>query len=38
MQTMNQALTRYVKAGIITEEVAMSYAGIVSELKQMLRR
>lgn len=38
MQTMNQALTRYVKAGIISEEVAMSYAGIVSELKQMLRR
>ncbi|MCU0315780.1 MAG: PilT/PilU family type 4a pilus ATPase [Fimbriimonadaceae bacterium] len=38
MQTMNQGLARYVKAGIITEEVAMNYAGIVSELKQMLRR
>ncbi|MBS1714828.1 MAG: PilT/PilU family type 4a pilus ATPase [Armatimonadetes bacterium] len=38
MQTMNQGLARYVKAGIISEEVAINYAGIVSELKQMLRR
>ncbi|MBS1707721.1 MAG: PilT/PilU family type 4a pilus ATPase [Armatimonadetes bacterium] len=38
MQTMNQGLARYVKAGIISEETALSYAGIVSELKQMLRR
>ena len=38
MQTMNQGLARYVKAGIIEEEVALNYAGIVSELKQMLRR
>ncbi len=38
MQTMNQSLLRYVKAGIITEQVAMNYAGIASELKQMLRR
>jgi twitching motility protein PilT len=38
MQTMNQGLARYVKAGLITEEVAINYAGIVSELKQMLRR
>ena len=38
MQTMNQALVRYVKAGIITEEVAMKHAGIASELKQLLRR
>jgi len=38
MQTMNQALARYVKAGIIAEEVALSYSGIVSELKQLLRR
>lgn len=38
MQTMNQGLARYVKAGIITEEVALSYAGLVSELKQILRR
>ena len=38
MQTMNQSLVRYVKAGIITEETALAYAGITSELKQMLRR
>jgi twitching motility protein PilT len=38
MQTMNQSLVRYVKAGIITEDIAMKYAGIASELKQMLRR
>lgn len=38
MQTMNQSLARYVKAGLITEEVALNYAGIVSELKQQLRR
>jgi twitching motility protein PilT len=38
MQTMNQALARYVKAGVVTEEIALNYAGTVSELKQMLRR
>jgi twitching motility protein PilT len=38
MQTMNQSLVRYVKAGVITEETAINYAGIASELKQMLRR
>jgi twitching motility protein PilT len=38
MQTMNQSLLRYVKAGVISEEIAMNYAGIASELKQMLRR
>lgn len=38
MQTMNQSLLRYVKAGVITEETALHYAGIASELKQMLRR
>lgn len=38
MQTMNQSLVRYVKAGIIDEETAINYAGIVSELKQLLRR
>lgn len=38
MQTMNQALCRYAKAGIISEEIALLNAGIVSELKQMLRR
>jgi twitching motility protein PilT len=38
MQTMNQSLVRYVKAGIISEDTAMKYAGVASELKQMLRR
>lgn len=38
MQTMNQSLVRYVKAGIITEKEALANAGVVSELKQMLRR
>jgi twitching motility protein PilT len=38
MQTMNQSLLRYVKAGVISEEIAMNYAGIASELKQLLRR
>ncbi|HQU18560.1 MAG TPA: PilT/PilU family type 4a pilus ATPase [Fimbriimonadaceae bacterium] len=38
MQTMNQSLLRYVKAGVISEEIALNYAGIASELKQMLRR
>lgn len=38
MQTMNQSLVRFVKAGVISEQMAMNYAGIPSELKQMLRR
>lgn len=38
MQTMNQSLVRYVKAGLVTEQTAMAYAGVASELKQMLRR
>jgi twitching motility protein PilT len=38
MQTMNQSLLKYVKAGIITEQTAMMYAGVPSELKQMIRR
>ncbi len=38
MQTMNQSLLRYVKAGVISEEMAVAYAGVGSELKQMLRR
>lgn len=37
MQTMNQAIARYVKAGIVSEDVAYQYAGLLSELKQMLR-
>lgn len=38
MQTMNQSLLKYVKAGVITEDIALNYAGIVSELRQLLRR
>jgi twitching motility protein PilT len=38
MQTMNQSLLRFVRAGIITEKVALENAGVTSELKQMLRR
>jgi len=38
MQTMNQSLARYVKAGLVSEETALQYAGITSELKQLLRR
>jgi twitching motility protein PilT len=38
MQTMNQSLLKYVKAGVISEQTALNYAGIQSELKQMLRR
>ncbi|HEX8833395.1 MAG TPA: type IV pilus twitching motility protein PilT [Abditibacteriaceae bacterium] len=38
MQTMNMAIDGYYKQGKITEEVAIEFAGIRSELKQMLRR
>ncbi|HET6385981.1 MAG TPA: type IV pilus twitching motility protein PilT [Armatimonadota bacterium] len=38
MQTMNQCLTRYFRAGVISEEDALQYAGNVTELRQMLRR
>ncbi len=38
MQTMNQCLDRYFKAGIITEEEALAAAGNATELKQMMRR
>ncbi|MCW5942036.1 MAG: PilT/PilU family type 4a pilus ATPase [Fimbriimonadaceae bacterium] len=38
MQTMNQSLVKHVKDGIVSAETAMGYAGILSELKQMLRR
>lgn len=38
MQTMNMALDKYYKDGIISEEDAMENAGIRSELRQMLRR
>jgi twitching motility protein PilT len=38
MQTMNQSLLKYVRAGIVSEQTAIQYAGVASELKQMLRR
>ena len=38
MQTMNQCLDRYFKAGVISEEEAVANAGNVTELKQMIRR
>lgn len=38
MQTMNQALIKYFRAGIIGEQEAESYAGNRTELRQMLRR
>jgi len=38
MQTMNQCLARYFKAGIINEEDAMHAAGNLTELRQMIRR
>jgi twitching motility protein PilT len=38
MQTMNQSLMKYWRAGVISEEDAITYAGNLTELKQMLRR
>jgi twitching motility protein PilT len=38
MQTMNQCLLRYYRAGLITEEDAMTFAGNSTELRQMIRR
>jgi twitching motility protein PilT len=38
MQTMNQSLMKYWRAGVIGEEEAMTYAGNSTELRQMLRR
>jgi twitching motility protein PilT len=38
MQTMNQCLVKYVRAGVITPEEAMANAGNFTELRQMLRR
>lgn len=37
MQTMNQCLHKFVRMGLIAEEDALNYAGIQSELRQMLR-
>ncbi len=38
MQTMNQCLDRFFKAGVISEEEALAHAGNLTELKQMMRR
>jgi len=38
MQTTNQSLLKYHRAGIIGEEDALAYAGNLTELKQMMRR
>ncbi|MBV9469882.1 MAG: type IV pilus twitching motility protein PilT [Abitibacteriaceae bacterium] len=38
MQTMNMALDKHAKEGNITEEQALEYSSIRSELRQMLRR
>lgn len=38
MQTMNQCLTKFFKAGLISEEEAYISAGNLTELKQMIRR
>lgn len=38
MKTMNQCITGYFKAGLVGEEDALTNAGNVTELRQMLRR
>jgi twitching motility protein PilT len=38
MQTMNQCLDKFFKAGLISEEEAMANAGNATELRQMMRR
>jgi twitching motility protein PilT len=38
MQTMNQCLLKYYKAGLINEEEATANAGNITEMKQMIRR
>jgi twitching motility protein PilT len=38
MQTMNQSLAKYWRAGVISIEDALSYAGNLTELKQMTRK
>jgi twitching motility protein PilT len=38
MQTMNQCLLRYYRAGLISEEDALTFAGNITELRQMIRR
>lgn len=38
MQTMNQCLLRFVRAGVISPEEALAAAGNYTEMRQMLRR
>jgi len=38
MQTMNQCLLKYFRAGLISEEDALNYAGNMTEMKQLVRR
>jgi len=38
MQTMNQCLVKFFRAGLISEEDALTAAGNITELKQMIRR
>ncbi len=38
MQTMNQSLVKYWRAGVISLEDALAYAGNLTELKQMTRK
>jgi twitching motility protein PilT len=38
MQTMNQSLVKFWRAGVISDDDARAYAGNLTELKQMLRR
>jgi Tfp pilus assembly pilus retraction ATPase PilT len=38
MQTLNMALEKFYTDGVISEEMALEYANIRSELRQLLRR
>jgi twitching motility protein PilT len=38
MQTMNQCLVRFVRAGVITPEEALANAGNIAEIRQLLHR
>ena len=38
MQTLNQCLIKYFKAGLISEEEAIANAGNITEMKQLVRR
>jgi twitching motility protein PilT len=38
MQTMNQSLVKYWRAGVISLEDALAYAGNITELKQLTRK